>query len=363
MLAYGMMLIFLQDAPESKSLTIHIRNSVEGDVFFVGKKRLDEKQLERELRKSAESEHGTVLILAGPDVSTSSMTRVLEICKEVGVEGVELKMPPVAHRDAASPPERRVAIALNSNNVSTGADITRIIISDSTNENPMADIQIKDANLLLTSTPRVPAPVIASDRGLIFHLDVNKSCVASLEVRDGAGTPIFTLDEEGNIVRVRSVTASGSLSVGGDLTVGGMITKGGGSFVIDHPLDPENRILVHSFVESPEMVNVYKGRARLTRGEATVHLPSYFEALNGPDGREVFLTGIGDYSPLFVEGEIHENQFVVKTKPSGRQDQEFSWMVMAVRGDPFARSHPIVVEQEKGVGNRFERGRLLTPQE
>ena len=36
----------------------------------------------------------------------------------------------------------------------------------------------------------------------------------------------------------------------GDVQVNGVLSKAGGSFKIDHPLDPENKYLAHSFVES-----------------------------------------------------------------------------------------------------------------
>lgn len=55
----------------------------------------------------------------------------------------------------------------------------------------------------------------------------------------------------------------------GDVRVTGTLSKGGGSFKIDHPLDPENKFLSHSFVESPDMMNVYNGNTTLDdRGEA-----------------------------------------------------------------------------------------------
>ncbi|MBX3031473.1 MAG: hypothetical protein KF809_15105 [Chloroflexi bacterium] len=48
----------------------------------------------------------------------------------------------------------------------------------------------------------------------------------------------------------------------------------GGSFLIDHALDPADRYLAHSFVESPDTRNVYSGTVRLnSRGRATVRLP------------------------------------------------------------------------------------------
>ena len=38
----------------------------------------------------------------------------------------------------------------------------------------------------------------------------------------------------------------------GNVDVDGNLSKAGGSFKIDHPLDPANKYLYHSFVESPE---------------------------------------------------------------------------------------------------------------
>ena len=49
----------------------------------------------------------------------------------------------------------------------------------------------------------------------------------------------------------------------GNVHVNGTLSKAGGSFKIDHPLDPENRYLSHSFVESPDMLNLYNGNATL----------------------------------------------------------------------------------------------------
>jgi hypothetical protein len=147
---------------------------------------------------------------------------------------------------------------------------------------------------------------------------------------------------------------AGKVTISDNLEVGGAK-----NFLIDHPLDPANKILRHSAVESPEMMNIYKGRARLNNGEAVISLPSYFDALNHPEGREISLTPVNGWSPLYLEGEIKNNQFVVKTTKDGNPDQEFSWVVYAVRNDAYAKDHPIVVEEEKGVNNGFKKGELL----
>ena len=67
----------------------------------------------------------------------------------------------------------------------------------------------------------------------------------------------------------------------GNVRITGDLSKAGGGFEIDHPLDPENKYLSHSFVESPDMLNVYNGTATTDdNGEAVVALPGYFNVLN-----------------------------------------------------------------------------------
>src|SRR6185503_3032219 len=74
---------------------------------------------------------------------------------------------------------------------------------------------------------------------------------------------------------------SGRVNVNSTLNVVGNVTKGGGAFKIDHPLDPENKYLSHSFVESPDMMNIYNGEVTTDgKGHAVVPLPTWFEALN-----------------------------------------------------------------------------------
>jgi hypothetical protein len=67
----------------------------------------------------------------------------------------------------------------------------------------------------------------------------------------------------------------------GEVTVSGRLIKAGGGFRIDHPVDLANKYLSHSFVESPDMKNVYDGVVALDdKGEAVIDLPDRFRALN-----------------------------------------------------------------------------------
>jgi len=141
----------------------------------------------------------------------------------------------------------------------------------------------------------------------------------------------------------------------GDVHVGGTLSKSGGSFKIDHPLDPENQYLVHSFVESPDMMNIYNGNVITNAdGMAVVELPSYFDALNMEFRYQ--LTVIGEFAQAIVKEEISGNQFSIQTdKPRVK----VSWQVTGVRKDAWAQEHRIKVEVEKPAN---ERGLYLHPE-
>ena len=75
-----------------------------------------------------------------------------------------------------------------------------------------------------------------------------------------------------------------------------------GTFKIDHPLDPANKYLSHSFVESPDMMNIYNGNVVTdANGEAVVELPDYFEALNRDPRYQ--LTVIGSFADAQIARE------------------------------------------------------------
>lgn len=141
----------------------------------------------------------------------------------------------------------------------------------------------------------------------------------------------------------------------GPVHVTGNLSKGSGSFKIDHPLDPANLYLSHSFVESPDMMNVYNDNVTLDEdGTAWVELPEWFEALNRDFRYQ--LTALGRPAPaLHVAERIAGNRFRIA---GGEAGMEVSWQVTGVRQDAYARAHPIEVEEDKGE----LRGRYLHPE-
>jgi hypothetical protein len=141
----------------------------------------------------------------------------------------------------------------------------------------------------------------------------------------------------------------------GKVVVTGVLFKPGGGFKIDHPLDPANKYLCHSFVESPDMLNVYSGNVTTdASGEASVTLPEYFEALNRDFCYQ--LTVIGQFAQAIVAEEIRNNQFTIKTD---QPRVKVSWQVTGIRQDPWAVANRMAVEAEKAAE---EKGRYWHPE-
>jgi hypothetical protein len=143
----------------------------------------------------------------------------------------------------------------------------------------------------------------------------------------------------------------------GDVQVTGNLSKGGGSFKIDDPLDPANKYLYHSFVESPDMMDVYNGNVTTdAKGEATVQMPNWFDALNRDFRYQ--LTAIGAPGPnLFIAQKMQGNRFKIA---GGSPGLEVSWQVTGIRQDPYANAHRIPVEQDKPANDK---GKYLHPTE
>ena len=148
---------------------------------------------------------------------------------------------------------------------------------------------------------------------------------------------------------------AGAVQIDGNLNVGGTLTKGGGSFKIDDPLDPANKYLSHSFVESPDMMNIYNGNVTTDkRGLATVVLPGYFDALNRDFRYQ--LTVIGQFAQAIVAKEIDQGRFTIRTNRPG---VKVSWQVTGIRQDAWANAYRIPNEENKPLD---QRGTYLYPE-
>lgn len=187
---------------------------------------------------------------------------------------------------------------------------------------------------------------------------------------NGTGTGVVGVNNNTNGTGVRGISSSGTgvfgssqtgmagafsgnVQITGNLRVSGTVSKGGGTFEIDHPRDPRNKILTHSFVESPEMMNIYNGNATTDKhGVAVVSLPAYFSALNRDCRYQ--LTTIGSFARAIVAQEVKGNRFTIRTDSP---NVKVSWQVTGVRRDAWANANRFVPERDKGA----DRGTYLHP--
>jgi hypothetical protein len=203
--------------------------------------------------------------------------------------------------------------------------------------------------------PALEAVSTGTDVAGFFHIDnqdssaVGVACVAAigegLLASSRRRSGVFAFGEPGLTAVARSVTAA---IFGGNVQIFGGLRATSKSFVIDHPLDPGNRNLVHASVESSEQANVYSGTATLDEnGEATVELPEWMGALN--DDFRYQLTCLGQFAPVYIAEEVSDNRFKIA---GGSSRIRVSWQLTGLRKDAWAQAHPLRVEEDKSAEQR-----------
>jgi hypothetical protein len=142
----------------------------------------------------------------------------------------------------------------------------------------------------------------------------------------------------------------------GNVQVNGTLSADLKEFKIDDPIDPANKYLVHSSIESSEMVNIYSGNVTTDElGLATVKLPDWFEAANGDFRYQLTVVG-GQFAQAIVSKEIHDHEFTISTNATR---VKVSWQVTGVRQDAYAKAHPMAAEEAK---DEHERGFYIHPE-
>ena len=190
---------------------------------------------------------------------------------------------------------------------------------------------------------------------------ISRDGLVKFEIGRTGDVTLHDILESNAAITGRTITATGPDAgfVGtftGDVYVTGTLYKGAGSFKIDHPLDPANKYLSHSFVESPDMMNVYNGNVTTdSMGHAAVELPDWFEALNKDFRYQLTVMG-EQFAQVRVSSKIKDNRFTIQTD---KAFVEVSWQVTGIRKDAFAEAHRIQVEEAKPPG---EQGRYLHPE-
>ena len=142
-----------------------------------------------------------------------------------------------------------------------------------------------------------------------------------------------------------SMTLLGGASISMDLYVGGALSKGSGTFNIEHPLNPDKR-LIHSFIEGPRCDLIYRGTASLANGTIRVNLDKdcvaekscamtsgTFEALTMNPVKYLHNNSSFDR----IKGTIVGNILIIDCENQNSND-DIDWMVIAERKDIFIKS-------------------------
>ena len=144
-----------------------------------------------------------------------------------------------------------------------------------------------------------------------------------------------------------------SINASGNVAIVGSLSKGSGSFKIDHPLSEKNSThhLVHSFVESPQADNIYRGRATLENGAATINLDSEsgmtdgtFVALN--TDIQSFVTNETDWDA--VKSSVTGNILTIESQ-NNSSSAIVSWLVIGERQDQHIKDADFTDENGKVI--------------
>jgi len=121
------------------------------------------------------------------------------------------------------------------------------------------------------------------------------------------------------------------------LTLAGSLSKGSGSFKIDHPLPEKTNThhLVHSFVESPQANNIYRGKVDLVSGTATVNIDTVSGMTEGTFvllNRDIQCFTSNETGWTAVKGSVSGNTLTITAQDNTCTDT-ISWMVIGERQD------------------------------
>jgi hypothetical protein len=147
-----------------------------------------------------------------------------------------------------------------------------------------------------------------------------------------------------------------SISTNGDVSIPNALSKGSGSFRIDHPLKPDTHELVHSFIEGPQADLIYRGKATLVNGKATINIDSAAGMTEGTFValcREVQCLTSNESDWDAVRGAIAGNILTIECQ-NANSSATISWVVIGERQDQHMydtswtdENGKVIVEPEK----------------
>jgi len=143
-------------------------------------------------------------------------------------------------------------------------------------------------------------------------------------------------DETGDAIRLY-IEEDGDVTIAEDLDVGGALSKGSGTFKISHPLPAktDTHHLIHSFVESPDTLLIYRGSVALVAGQATIDLDNASGMTTGTWVllcRDAQCFTSNETGWFHVRGTVTGSTLTIDCEENDCTDT-VSWMVVANRKD------------------------------
>ena len=134
-----------------------------------------------------------------------------------------------------------------------------------------------------------------------------------------------------------STSETNVMTLTDNVEVHGSLSKGSGSFRIDHPLPEmnESHYLQHSFVESPQADNIYRGKVDLVAGQATVNIDTVAGMTDGTFAllnREIQCFTSNETGWTAVRGSVSGNILTIEAQDNTCTDT-ISWLVIGERQD------------------------------
>ena len=151
----------------------------------------------------------------------------------------------------------------------------------------------------------------------------------------------FTIGQASSLNRIQC-TSGGAFSLlntsngYASLTVGAF-SKSSGSFRIDHPIESMSKThqLVHSFVESPQANNIYRGKIQLINGKAKVNLDEVSTMTEGTFillNRDIHIYTSNETDWDAVRGKVVDNILTIECQ-NDLSNAIVSWLVIGERQD------------------------------
>ena len=161
---------------------------------------------------------------------------------------------------------------------------------------------------------------------------------------------------------------AGNISInpgtGNYVFIGGNLSKPSGTFQIDHPLPEmkDTHYLIHSFVESPQANNIYRGRVTLENGTAIINLDTESNMTEGTwvllnRDPHVYTSNETDWDN--VRGDVEGNILTIECQ-NPNSTATVTWLVIGERHDDWMMETTITDENGK-VMVEIEKNENNTP--